>query len=307
MQSVGDQVTQLVANLERDHLATLMKVDELSADRDSLKHQSDALASANAMLEKQLADRTSALADTEKRMDEALAQVEVVANAALQMLKTVRGQRASLEAVGGITKATNPLWKNAASLKEFTAKDVKMLDLAPLQDCVAFMKGDISGPAQKAGIIKEAEAVLADATQQDTAAIVDDVAIDPSFGEQVAGDIMAADDKIVGDSGDEMVDLSPIKQALEEKLVPPEPDADLVRAALAQREVDNTGDYIPLAPTIAPPIELDAVDRMRRSSADLLPAPSLSGSTGPVLVVRNEPLPIFLARDTVFGRNDPRL
>lgn len=32
-----------------------------------------------------------------------------------------------------------------------------------LEDCVAFMKGDIGGPAQKSGIIAEAEAALDEA------------------------------------------------------------------------------------------------------------------------------------------------
>lgn len=241
MQSVGDQVSTLVTGLERDHLTALMNVDALSSTK-------DALTSANAVLEKQLADRSTALAAAEKQLADALEMVETVAAAALDMLRKVRTS-------ADVPPIKSPIVATAVSTVIPFAKAPPLIDLAPIAAALAELAPPIA----------------------------------PTFAEQVAGDIMSSD---TGDTTPEK---------------PGDADRASLAASIAYGKAINAQPEPPAAPVsepIAAPAP-SAVDRMRRDSPSLLPAPSLSGHQGPMLVVHNEGgLPSFLRANTAFGRVD---
>lgn len=205
-------------------------------------------------------------------------------NAALKSANAVLGKQ--------LTDNTVALLDN----QEHLADAIKMVDAvgAAALDMLKTVKRPLGSPLK-------ADAKVEIAAPPIVPVLITDEMLKPDFAQQVAGDAMADDPPLQGDSGDETeekpiaalpaqpapvpapVDLAPIKEAIEKNL-----DA-------------------------AVPAD-DAMSRMGRGpSAMKLPPVTMRGAepvrsatpATPRLVVHNDGgLPVFLQRDTVFQRGD---
>lgn len=144
--SIADQVD----TLEHDHAAALAQIDALNA-------ANAALASANASLQRDNVGLQLEVNDMKHYVDDTRAMAEQIAQSAYDMLRASRRQ------VGGqaevIPFAPNPerqVGKRPALAAEYGRRTLA----EALQDSVALLKGDISGSAQREGIIAEAERLL---------------------------------------------------------------------------------------------------------------------------------------------------
>lgn len=269
-QSVGDQVTALVSGLEREHLAALIRVDELNATNASIVSENDAVKSANATLEKQLADRSDALSSAEKQMADALDMVETVAAAALAMLRATKrpdGQPAADPIVATAIAAEAATLAARPALVQTPPAPPRIVDVLVTDDMLKLAPVAITTAAVEIA---------------PTAPVEPSPPIVPSFAEQAAADVMTNDAPVASDTG----------AATEEKPI----DPTTIREALDKLAVV-------LQPAIAAPaVEVSAVDRMHRATSDMLPAPTLNAAyDGPTLVIHNDGnLPSYLARDTNF-------